>query len=284
MTLAVSPSAPPGRNPTERRARPRRFVMCPTDHFRVDYEINPWMHRAHPVDGERARRQWEAVRSTYERLGHRVEIVDPVEGLPDLVFCANAGLVLDGRVLLSRFRHGERRGEEDVFAAWFATRGFDVVRASTWNEGEGDLLLAGDLVLAGWGFRTDPAAHAEVAAFSGREVVPLELVDPRWYHLDTALAVLDDEGTIAYHPPAFSPASQRVLAERFPDAVIASTADALAFGLNACSDGRNVVLAAGARALARQLEGRGFHPILLDTSELQKAGGSVKCATLEVRP
>ncbi len=138
-------------------------------------------------------------------------------------------------------------------------------------------------MLAGWGFRTEPAAHAEVRDFSGREVLSLELVDPRWYHLDTALAVLDDEGTIAYHPPAFSPASRRVLAERFGDAVIASTADALAFGLNACSDGRHVVLSAGAVGLAGQLEERGFDPILLDTSELQKAGGSAKCATLEVR-
>jgi N-dimethylarginine dimethylaminohydrolase len=258
--------------------------MCPPHHFGVEYEINPWMHRPTPIDRHRAQRQWEILRSTYERLGHQVEIVDPVAGLPDLVFCANAGLVLDRRVLLSRFRHEERSGEEDVFAAWFAERGLDVVRATRWNEGEGDLLLAGEVVLAGWGFRTDPAAHDEVGDFSGREVLPLELVDPRWYHLDTALAVLDDVGTIAYYPPAFSPASQRVLAERFGDAVIASEADAIAFGLNACSDGRNVVLAAGAVALAGQLDARGFGPILLDTSELQKAGGSAKCATLEVRP
>jgi len=258
--------------------------MCPPVHFGVEYEINPWMHRAKPVDRDLVQRQWEAVRSTYERLGHRVEIVDPVDGLPDLVFCANAGLVLDGRVLLSRFRHHERRGEEEVFAAWFAERGFDVVRAARWNEGEGDLLLAGDLVLAGWGFRTDPSAHGEIGDFTGREVLPLELVDPRWYHLDTALAVLDDLGTIAYYPPAFSPASRQVLAERFGDALIASAADALAFGLNACSDGRNVVLAAGAVDLAGQLEARGFEPVVLDTSELQKAGGSAKCATLEVRP
>jgi N-dimethylarginine dimethylaminohydrolase len=257
--------------------------MCPPRHFGIEYEINPWMRRGVPVHRGLAHHQWEDVRSTYERLGHRVEIIEPVEGLPDLVFTANAGLVLDGRVLLSCFAHDERRGEEDVFARWFAERGFDVVRATRRNEGEGDLLVAGDVVLAGWGFRTDPAAHREVADFSGREVLSLELVDPRWYHLDTALAVLDDVGTIAYHPPAFSPESQRVLAERFGDAVIASSADALAFGLNACSDGRNVVLAAGAVDLADQLAARGFEPIFLDTSELQKSGGSVKCATLEVR-
>ena len=258
--------------------------MCPPRHFGVEYEINPWMHRATPVDRHLAHHQWEALRSTYECLGHRVEIVDPAEGLPDLVFCANAGLVLDGRVLLSRFRHHRAQGRGGRLRRLVRRAGFRGRPRATWNEGEGDLLLAGDLVLAGWGFRTDRAAHAEVGDFSGREVLPLELVDPRWYHLDTALAVLDDEGLIAYHPPAFSPASQRVLAERFADAVIATEADALAFGLNACSDGRHVVLAAGAVDLAGQLAARGFDPILLDTSELQKSGGSAKCATLEMRP
>jgi N-dimethylarginine dimethylaminohydrolase len=267
-----------------RRARPRRYAMCPPTFFAVDYEINPWMRASVPVDRELALAQWTAVRATYDGLGHAVDLIEPVAGLPDLVFTANAGLVIAGRVLLSRFRHRERAGEEAVFASWFATRGVEVVTASAWNEGEGDLLVVGDVVLAGWGFRTDLRAHAEVAEFSGREVVPLELADPRWYHLDTALAVLDDEaGTIAYHPGAFSPASRVVLADRFPDAVIASAGDALAFGLNACSDGEHVVLAAGATALAARLAERGFVPLPVDTSELQKAGGSAKCTTLEVR-
>jgi N-dimethylarginine dimethylaminohydrolase len=250
--------------------------MCPPSFFAVDYEINPWMRVTEPVDRDRASAQWSAVKAAYERLGHVVDLIAPVPGLPDLVFTANAALVVGGRALLSRFRHAERAGEEAVFASWFAAHDIEVVPATAWNEGEDDV--------AGWGFRTDRRAHAEVAAFSGREVVALELVDPRWYHLDTALAVLDDDAaTIAYHPGAFSPASRRVLAERFPDAVVASARDALAFGLNACSDGRHVVLAAGATGLAAQLAERGFEPLLLDTSELQKAGGSAKCMTLEVR-
>jgi N-dimethylarginine dimethylaminohydrolase len=258
--------------------------MCPPAFFAVDYEINSWMHAEVAVDQDLAMSQWSALRRTYEALGHQVDLIDPVPGLPDLVFTANAGLAVGGRILLSRFRHAERAGEEAVFASWFESQGYDVLRASTWNEGEGDLLIAGDVVLAGWGFRTDPRGHAEVGSFARREVVSLELVDPRWYHLDTALAVLDDDtSTIAYHPGAFSPASRRVLAERFPDALIATEHDALAFGLNACSDGRHVVLAAGAAGLAGQLADRGFEPILVDTSELQKAGGSAKCATLEVR-
>ena len=266
-----------------RVARPRHYLMCPPEHFDVTYAINPWMCLDVPVDPALALRQWAAVRTAYERLGHRVDILDPVAGLPDLVFAANAGLVVDGKVLVSRFRHPERTGEEAVDMGWFRSHGFDAVQARWWNEGEGDLLVVGEVILAGSGFRSDPRAHAEVTAFAGRPVLSLELVDPRWYHLDTALAVLDDE-TIAYHPGAFSPASRELLRERFGDAVIASEDDALAFGLNACSDGRNVVLAAGARRLADQLAERGFDPVLVDTSELQKAGGSVKCTTLEIRP
>jgi len=155
------------------------------------------------------------------------------------------------------------------------------VLARSINEGEGDHLVVGDVILAGRGFRSDPDAHREVAAVFDREVVPLTLVDPRFYHLDTALAVLDAD-TIAYWPDAFDEPTRAVLRRRYPDAVLADEGDATAFGLNACSDGHHVVLAAGATALGAQLRERGYEPILLDTSELQRSGGSVKCCTLEV--
>jgi N-dimethylarginine dimethylaminohydrolase len=150
------------------------------------------------------------------------------------------------------------------------------------NEGEGDFLLVGDVILAGTGFRTDRAAHAEVRALLGRSVVTLELIDERYYHLDTALAVLS--GTeIAYYPEAFSPDSRSLLRDLFPDALLATSDDAGAFGLNAVSDGRRVFLPAGARQLERQLVDRGFEPHPIDVSELIKAGGGVKCCTLEIR-
>ena len=283
MTLVAPDPAVTSPSTAPRTAHPRRYLMCPPTFFAVSYEINPWMDLATPIDTDRAMAQWSELRSAYERLGHRVEILDPVAGLPDLVFTANAGLVVDGRALVSRFHHGERRGEEIVDLAWFHRHGFEPVQARWANEGEGDLLVTDQAVLAGSGFRTDPRAHAEVAAFARRPVVPLELVDPRWYHLDTALAVLDGE-TIAYYPGAFAESSRRTLAERFPDALIATERDALAFGLNACSDGRHVVLAAGAADLVDELSTRGYEPIPIDTSELQKSGGSVKCCTLELRP
>lgn len=279
MSLDVFPVASPVGS---RAARARRYLLCPPRHFEVSYRINPWMSLTTEVDRSLAEAQWTALRDTYLRLGHRVELIEPVAGLPDLVFAANAGLVVDGRALVSRFRHEERAGEEAVFHEWFRRRGFAPVQASRCNEGEGDYLSTGHEILAGSGFRTDPRGHAEVARRTGRRVVALELVDPRFYHLDTALAVLDDD-TIAYYPGAFAPRSRATLERRFPDAIIATEDDAVAFGLNACSDGRHVVLAAGATGLASQLVARGYEPVPVDTSELQKAGGSVKCCTLELR-
>jgi N-dimethylarginine dimethylaminohydrolase len=263
-------------------ARPRHYVMCRPDHFEVRYAINPWMRPGEPVDRDRAIAQWEALRRTYLDLGHRVDLIDPVPGLPDMVYAANGATVVDGVVLGARFRHHERAAEAVAYRTWFAAAGFPVVEPEFVNEGEGDLLAAGDVVLAGHGFRTDPRAHAEAAAALGREVVALQLVDPRFYHLDTAVAVLDD-ATIAWLPEAFAPASQDVLRARFPDAVVADPADAAVLGLNAVSDGRHVVLPAQATGLAAALAERGFTPVPVDLSELLKGGGGPKCCTLEVR-
>ncbi|WP_372594500.1 dimethylarginine dimethylaminohydrolase family protein, partial [Actinotalea sp.] len=158
--------------------------------------------------------------------------------------------------------------------------------AAETNEGEGDILKVGDDILAGWGFRTDIASHAELAGLTGRTVVSLELVNPHYYHLDTALTVLDPDPAhpvIAYHPAAFAPASQQVLAERYPDALHIDDADAQHLGLNAVSDGLNVVIAPGATGFAAALRERGFRPHAVDTSELLKGGGGAKCCTLEIR-
>jgi N-dimethylarginine dimethylaminohydrolase len=259
-----------------------RVLMCPPAHFGVRYCINPWMDPSRPVDRARAMTQWRAIEAAYLAAGHTVVTVDPVPGLPDMVFAANAGLVRDERVLLTRFRHPERAGEEAAYAAAFRAVGFtEVTPASFVNEGEGDYLRAGAVVLGGSGFRTDPRSHAEVAEFLGAPVVALELVDDRFYHLDTALAVLGDE-LVAYWPGAFSRRSVGVLEDIFPDAVIASEADAVAFGLNAWSDGVMVVVSSGAVGLIDTLRSRGFATVPVDTSELQKAGGSVKCCTLEL--
>ncbi|PRY37782.1 dimethylargininase [Umezawaea tangerina] len=265
-----------------RVAGPRRYLMCRPEHFDVTYSINPWMRPDKPTDTAIALVQWERLRGLFLGLGHRVDLVDPVPGLPDMVFAANGATVVDGRVLSARFRHAERAPEAPAYLEWFRANGFRTREAEFVNEGEGDYLVVGDRILAGTGFRTDPRSHAEAAAFLGREVVALTLVDPRFYHLDTALSVLDDD-EVMYYPPAFSTQSQAVLLDLYPEAVLATDADAEVFGLNTVSDGRHVLLAQEAAHLHDVLADRGFVPIGVDLSELLKSGGSAKCCTLEIR-
>lgn len=271
---------------TERSATPRRYLMCPPHHFTVSYSINPWMDPDKPVDLPLALTQWEDLRDRYRSLGHTVEELPPHPDLPDLVYAANGATVVDGRVLGARFAHPERTGEAAVHAEWFRAHGFTDVREPVHvNEGEGDFAVTASWLLAGRGFRSSPLSHAEAQEFFGRPVIGLDLVDPRYYHLDTALCVLDDtsDTEVMYYPGAFSPGSRAVLARLFPDAIVATEADAAALGLNAVSDGRHVLLPQAAMGLFAPLRDCGYEPIGLDLSELLKGGGSVKCCTQELR-
>lgn len=284
---AVTPTptavAEPALTGAARTATRREYVMCPPRHFDVVYAINPWMDPAVPVDRELAYRQWERLRDTYRGLGHTVHLVEPVPDLVDMVFAANCALVVDSAIYGARFRETVRAPEAPAYRAWFAAAGFaEPFEPEYVNEGEGDFAVVGGLVLAGAGFRTEPAAHGEAQEFLGRPVISLRLTDPRFYHLDTALFALGDDN-IAYYPPAFSAGSRQVLANLFPDAIVATEADALAFGLNSVSDGGNVVVARAATDLIDQLAVRGYRPVPVDLSELGKAGGGAKCCTLEIR-
>jgi N-dimethylarginine dimethylaminohydrolase len=261
--------------------KPRRYAMCRPTYFTVDYAINPWMDPTTPVDVDLAIRQWTTLRDTYVDLGHTVDEIEPVPGLPDMVFAANGATVVDGVAYGAQFRYPERAAEAPAYLSWLADAGFDTYEAKHVNEGEGDLLLTDRFLLAGTGFRTDLGAHAEAQEIFARPVITLQLVDPRFYHLDTALAVLG-EANIAYLPEAFTPSSCRVLEQLFPDAVIARPADAAVLGLNAVCDGRHVVLPVQATGLADQLAARGYVPVQVDLSELLKAGGGPKCCTLEL--
>ena len=236
------------------------------------------------TDAALAVRQWDELRQTYLRLGHQVEVVEPVLGLPDMVYAANGALITARHTIGARFSYPQRAAEAEAYAQWLEAHGLGpVYRPQQVNEGEGDFLVVGDQILAGTGFRTSLAAHREVAEITGTPVVSLELVDPRFYHLDTALFSLG-YGQIAYFPGAFSLDSQQRLRRLYPDALLADESDALAFGLNAISDGRHVFLPAPAEALAARIADAGFQPVPIDLSELLRGGGSVKCCTLELRP
>jgi N-dimethylarginine dimethylaminohydrolase len=273
---------------TERVSRNRTYLMCPPEHFTVEYAINPWMDTTVPVDTALALKQWEILRYTLLDLGHTVHVLPAQPGLPDLVYAANGAFSVDGAVYGARFKHPQRSAEAAVHEYFYRSRaGWRFASPAHVNEGEGDFAYLpdayGGLVLAGYGYRTELPAHAEAQEVLGRPVLSLRLVDPAFYHLDTALAPLDDRN-VAYYPDAFSPASQRVLARLFPDAVIADRADAEAFGLNLVSDGRNVVLNAEATGMADKVRAAGYRPVPVELSELKRGGGSVKCAVAELRP
>jgi len=277
MTLTETTESAPVRTPGA-----RSVLMCRPEYFSVVYRINPWMDPHLPTDTALAVRQWETLYQTYLDLGFDVQLVDPINGLPDMVYAANGGFVLDGIAYGASFTHPERQAEGPAYMDWFRDAGFDVRAPQNINEGEGDFLLVGDVILAGTGFRSATDSHTEVGEIFGRPVITLELVNPSFYHLDTAIAVLDDTN-IAYLPSAFSKESLEILQERYPDAIQVGEVDAAVLGLNSFSDGYNVVIATRATEFESQLRERGYNPIGVDLSELLLGGGGVKCCTLELR-
>ena len=289
--MSMQNTAPLTGDSTTRVQQHRRYLMCRPEHFTVSYTINPWMEPANPTDTALAVRQWQKLYDTYLELGHEVQLIDPIEGLPDMVYTANGGFIIDNIAYGAKFRFQERVPEGPAFMDWFRDNGFEVVEPREVNEGEGDFLLVGDTILAGTGFRSTGDSHREIGEIFGKEVVSLTLVDPRFYHLDTAIAVLDpvqgeggvEHANIAYREHAFDAEGQAVLAERFPDAIRVSDEDGSVFGLNSASDGLNVIISPRAKGFEAQLRERGYNPVLVDLSELLLGGGGIKCCTLELR-
>ena len=265
------------------RPRARTYLMCPPDYFAVEYAINPWMDPGQPVDLSLARRQWDQLRSTYLGLGHTVRIIDPEPGLPDMVFAANGATVIGGKVLGARFKHPERHPEGAAYMDWFRRSGYpSVTEPAHVNEGEGDIAFAHRAIIVGYGFRTDLAARSQIEHLFGLPVIGVRLVDPRFYHLDTALLVLD-QNTAAYYPAAFDDAGRAALAGHFDVLIEAKDDDAQWLGLNGLSDGRSVVLPVQAQSLTGEIAAAGYNVVNVDLSEFRKAGGGPKCCTLELR-
>ena len=264
-----------------------RFLMCAPSHYDVDYVINPWMEgNIHRSTKAVAAAQWQQLQEVL--AGHaRVELVEPQPGLPDLVFTANAGVVVDDSVVLARFFHPERQGEEPWFQQWFESQGYRVtlLPADLPFEGAGDALLDrnGGWLWAGYGFRSELAAHPLLAEALAVEVLSLRLMDERFYHLDTCFCPLSD-GTLLYYPPAFDFYSNRLIETRVPAAkrLVVGEADALAFACNAVNVGRSVILNQASAGLRQQLQTRGYDVVETPLSEFLKAGGAAKCLTLRL--
>jgi len=260
-----------------------RILMCPPDYFGIEYEINPWMNVRVGSNAELARRQWTALSLTLQDLGAAVDHIEPVSGLPDLVFTANAGLVFHDLFISSRFRYGVRQGEAPHFEGWARSRGFVVVSLPHgFNfEGAGDALFCGETLIAGYRFRSDVKSHQWIGERLGVEVLPLELIDPRFYHLDTCFCPLEPDLAL-YYPGAFDEYGRSVLRERITHLIEVAVEEAISFSCNAVVVGKTVILNEGAPKLALDLSARGFGVRPLGFSEFIKSGGSAKCLTLRV--
>ncbi len=270
-----------------------RFLMCAPQHFGVDYEINPWMKdQLGQVDAVLSRAQFARLCQRLSEGGADLEWVEPAAGLPDMVFSANAGVVLGRTFVPSNFEHMQRQGERSHFAAWFAARGWRVVDlpAELSFEGAGDALFdaASARLWVGHGFRTDRAAVDRLAEAlapiePGLEIVPLTLIDPRYYHLDTCFCPLAD-GQLLWNPEAFDAAGRAAVEARVPAShrIAVSEQDAARFACNAVNFGRTVVLNTVSPELESELRAHGFEVATVSLSEFMRAGGSAKCLTLRL--
>ena len=255
--------------------------MCEPAHYRIDYEINPWMRRANAVQTERANEQWRGLYETLAALGVEVDLVEQGADTPDMTFTANAGIVVGERFIPANFRFPERQLEEARFIRWFEAHGYriETVHEPHYWEGEGDVLPGEGVVFAGYRFRTEYRALDHVDELLGRATVRLELTDPRFYHLDTCLAPLGG-GHALFYPHAFTEASQAALAEHFSTPIAVSEHDAARFACNAVLAGQTVVLNAGCAETVDALREHGFAVVETPMDEFMKAGGSAKCLVL----
>ncbi|PIG91030.1 TIGR00300 family protein [Gloeocapsopsis sp. IPPAS B-1203] len=264
-----------------------RFLMCPPDHYDVDYVINPWMEgNIHKSSRDRAVDQWQKLHHVIKDHAI-VDLVQPQKGVPDMVFTANAGLVLGDNVVLSRFYHKERQGEEPYFKQWFESQGYTVYELpkDLPFEGAGDALLdrEGRWLWAGYGFRSELDSHPYIAKWLDIEVISLRLMDERFYHLDTCFCPLSG-GYLLYYPPAFDSYSNRMIEMRVaPEKRIAiAEADAVNFACNAVNIDSVVIMNKASDNLKQRLAKAGFQVLETPLTEFLKAGGAAKCLTLRV--
>lgn len=282
-------------------ARPGRVLMTSPEHFEVAYVINPHMEgNIGDVDPGRARAQWAALRDTYERLGFPVTTLPGQAGLPDMVFCANQTLPYhtpggERGVVLSRMHAPQRADEVSHFAGFFEGEGYSVhpldpdlpgdptTGSGQSFEGMGDALWHPGryLLYGGYGYRTDREVYARFTDTLGVPVVPLQLTDPDFYHLDTCLCPLDEQTALLY-PGAFTDEDLRTLRAQFPRTIEAPEDEARTlFACNAHTpDGEHVIIQKGCTKTNGLLRAGGYTPVEVETDEFLKSGGSVFCMKL----
>jgi N-dimethylarginine dimethylaminohydrolase len=259
------------------------ILMCPPTYYRIAYEINPWMNRQAPAEENLAAYQWARLRRLLEEQGATIRCLVPHPDVPDLVFTANAALIYRDVAIPAHFRHPERQAEEPLVREWLSAHGFGLATLSdeVFFEGAGDALFCGDTLFAGYRIRSDVRGQREIGERLQCRVLPLELVDQRYYHLDTCFCPLAPDVAL-YYPPAFDDYGRKVLSSTIDQLIPVGAAEAARFACNAVVLGRTVVTNIGCPQLHRDLEQRGFTPVATPLGEFIKAGGSAKCLTLRL--
>ncbi len=255
-----------------------KLLVSDTNYFRIDYEINPYMHTQVQPDPAAAAIEHAAIVSAHVTANRTVEYLPSAAECPDMVFTANAAVVRGGKAILGS-PPPERKAEIPYFREWLTGRGYEVIEAPYAFSGQGDALAFGELLLAGHGQRTDQRMLAVLARELHYEVVPLCTMSSRWYDLDLAVAVISPN-TLAYCPQALDTLSCRRLRGLGPDLIEVSTEEASRFALNLISDGTTVTMPPGAPRLANALRDRGLRVVELATIQLAKGGGAIRCTAL----
>lgn len=263
-----------------------KIFMCPPDHYHnIDYEINPWMKKGTACANQTAVERWNELKSIIQNLGAEVLTMQPQPGLPDIVFTANAALIYKDTAVISRFRHKERKPEEKFYEEWLKSQGFKTVflPENIDFEGAGDALFSGETLYSGYVPRSDITSHSHMSELLGVRIISLELINPRFYHLDTCFCPLTD-GYLMYYPEAFDEYGNKVIENNFSKEkrIAVNEEEAGYFSCNAVSIGSGVIMNHTTDRLKTVLADKGFKTYEVDLSEFMKAGGSAKCLTLKL--
>lgn len=262
----------------------KNILMCEPKFFDVSYDINPWMTDNYgKVDKELADQQWHEL---YDALScvTNIKLISPHNGLPDMVFTANAGFYKKSHdiVYISKFRNKERTEEEDHFISWFILNGYGVCKPTITFEGEGDLLKGNDHIhWFGHGFRSDRRVKNTFPFNEFNNAKHLEMIDPRFYHLDTCFMPLRREGGVLWYPGAFSEDSQEKIRKNTDRkySIEVTEEEALAFCCNSVVIKNNIFMPK-CHSVAFRLEKLGFNVQQFDMSEFLKSGGACKCLVM----
>lgn len=266
------------------------ILMCRPKYFGINYSINPWMNVENGADHKKAVEQWNSLESKLKELGCKISHVPPVEGLPDMVFTANAGYIMRGQsktIVLANFLHDERTGEEDHFEKWFQDNDYKVIKVSKSFEGAGDALYlgredfkGGEALFIAYGFRSDQSIKKALLNTGEPSIHQVHLCDPRFYHLDTCFCPLQDHDYMIYEGAFTCSQLIRMYCDAYGRQITVPEEEAVKFACNAVCVGRDVVLPSGCPETMQKLEDFGYTPHSVEMSEFMLSGGACKCLTL----